>query len=50
MVTEEQAREWCNSSYTKGKNYFDGFAETGTHCTKQRPKYTHYFTPDAITN
>lgn len=45
-VTEDQAREWCSSKYThkKGK-YFDGFAESGTYCTNNRPKYDHYFAP-----
>jgi hypothetical protein len=45
-VTEEQAREWCESPHTRGKDYFDGFATSGTYCHRQQPKYTHYFTPD----
>jgi len=46
LVTEEQAREWCNSEHTqKEGKYFDGFATTGTYCTRQKPYYDHYFTP-----
>lgn len=49
LVTEEQAREWCESKYTrkqlKNLSWFDGFAESGTYCQNQSPKYTHYFTP-----
>lgn len=46
MVTEEQAREWCNSEHTQEEGkYFDGFATTGTYCTRQNPYYDHYFTP-----
>lgn len=45
QVTEDQAREWCESSYTKGKDYFDGFATSGTYCINNKPIYTHYFTP-----
>jgi len=45
-VTQEQAQEWCESDLTKGKGYFDGFDNTGTHAQKQTPKYNHYFTPN----
>jgi len=45
-VTQEQAQEWCESDLTKGKGYFDGFDNTGTHAQKQNPKYSHYFTPN----
>lgn len=44
-VTEDQAREWCESPLTRGKDWFDGFADHGTHCPKSAPKYTHYFAP-----
>ena len=45
-VTEEQAREWCNSPLTKKDGvYFDGFDVSGTHCQNQTPKYDHYFSP-----
>lgn len=50
-ITDEQAQEWCNSPYTRKEGvYFDGFAESGTYCVKQSPKYTHYFIPDEINN
>lgn len=45
-ITLEQAREWCGDDLTKGKDYFDGFATSGTYCVDQNPKYTHYFTPN----
>lgn len=46
-VTQEQAQEWCSSSLTRKEGqYFDGFAETGTHCAKQHAKYTKYFPPN----
>lgn len=45
-ITEEQAKEWCNSPYTQGKDYFDGFATSDTYCVKQSPKYQHYFKPN----
>jgi len=45
-VTEDQAREWCESRLTRKEGkYFDGFAATGTYCTKKTPVYTHYFAP-----
>jgi hypothetical protein len=45
-VTEEQAREWCNSPYTKkGQLFFDEFAQTDTHLIGKKPKYVKYFTP-----
>lgn len=46
-VTEAQAKEWCESPYTKKEGvYFDGFAQSDTHCIYSRPFYDHYFTPD----
>ena len=45
-VTETQAREWCGSEFTRGKDYFDGFCESDTQCVKAMPKYQNYFTPD----
>lgn len=46
-VTDEQAREWCSSPYTRKEGvYFDGFDDTKTHCINQSPMYIHYFTPD----
>ena len=45
-ITEEQAKEWCGSLFTRKENvYFDGFAETGTYCHNQTVKYNHYFEP-----
>lgn len=45
-VTEDQAREWCSNPHTRKEGkYFDGFAESGTHCVRQNPKYAHYFVP-----
>lgn len=50
-VTETQAREWCSSPHTRKEGvYFDGFAESGTHCVNQNPIYSHYFTPDEVNN
>jgi len=49
-VKTEQAQEWCSSPLTKGKDYFDGFAQQNTYCVKSSPKYTHYFTPNEIYN
>lgn len=45
-VSEEQAREWCSSPFTKTNAYFDGFGNSGEYCKGQISIYNHYFVPD----
>ena len=47
-ITEEQAREWCDNRWTRGKDWFDGFADTGDYCHNLTAKYNHYFIPDSL--
>lgn len=50
-ITKSQAREWCESEYTRKEGkYFDGFVESGTYCVKQMPKYNKFFIPDIDNN
>lgn len=45
-VTEEQAKEWCNSPLTrKAGKYFDGFANAGAYGKERTAIYSNYFTP-----
>lgn len=48
-VTNEQAQEWCSHEHTrKAGEWFDGFAPHGQYCTKQKPKYAKFFSPNDL--